>query len=300
MKPLFIFALPRSGSTLLQRQLAAHRKVSTVPEPWFLLPMLSALHKQGVTARYSHETAHVAISEMSDRLPGGEADYLEAVNLAAMQLYGKLCAPGDQYFIDKTPRYHLVVDEIQRAFPQGRFVFLWRNPLAVVASIVNTWGHGKWCAGRFGVDIYQGLENLTAACSASKRRSLAVRYEDLVSDPEETLRRIFTYLELEPADLDNPDQVDITGAVGDKRAQSESHSNKLSSTGEWGKTYCNAFRKSWGRRYLEWIGRERLEIMGYKEEELSRDLGGSSLSLRHLGGDLARAGFRRWFKPRHT
>ena len=44
IRPIFIFSAPRSGSTLLQRVLAAHTQVATASEPWILLPLLSPLY----------------------------------------------------------------------------------------------------------------------------------------------------------------------------------------------------------------------------------------------------------------
>jgi hypothetical protein len=40
--PLFLLSLPRSGSTLAQRILAAHAGIATTSEPWILLPYLYA------------------------------------------------------------------------------------------------------------------------------------------------------------------------------------------------------------------------------------------------------------------
>src|SRR5919107_2181016 len=40
--PLFLLSLPRSGSTLAQRILAAHGGIATTSEPWILLPYLYA------------------------------------------------------------------------------------------------------------------------------------------------------------------------------------------------------------------------------------------------------------------
>lgn len=53
--PLFLFSLPRSGSTLAQRMLAAHPAVATVTEPWILLPFLYARKEEGVYAEYRHD-----------------------------------------------------------------------------------------------------------------------------------------------------------------------------------------------------------------------------------------------------
>ena len=45
IKPIFIFSITRSGSTLLQRVIAAHEGVATVSEPWVLLPYLYTLRE---------------------------------------------------------------------------------------------------------------------------------------------------------------------------------------------------------------------------------------------------------------
>lgn len=41
--PLFLLSLPRSGSTLAQRFLAAHDAIARASEPWILLPYLYTL-----------------------------------------------------------------------------------------------------------------------------------------------------------------------------------------------------------------------------------------------------------------
>ena len=72
-------------------------------------------------------------------------------------------AGGATWFVDKTPRYHLVVDEIMELFPDARFVFLWRHPLAVAASMIESFGRGHWNLDRYGVDLYGGVDRLVAA-----------------------------------------------------------------------------------------------------------------------------------------
>jgi len=48
--PIFIFSLPRSGSTLMERILATHPAVGTASEPWILLPFLYTRIRDGVYA----------------------------------------------------------------------------------------------------------------------------------------------------------------------------------------------------------------------------------------------------------
>ena len=63
MQPIFLFSLPRSGSTLAQRIIASHAEIATTAEPWLLLPCLYALRHGGVYAEYSQATAVKAIRD---------------------------------------------------------------------------------------------------------------------------------------------------------------------------------------------------------------------------------------------
>ena len=109
-------------------------------------------------------------------LPGGERDYLDAVARFAGDLYSRV-APDAEYFLDKTPRYHLIVDRLLDAFgDQARFVFLWRNPLAVAASYLDSWGHGRWNLHYFANDLYDGVAKLADAYAAHRGSSVVVRY----------------------------------------------------------------------------------------------------------------------------
>ena len=102
-------------------------------------------------------------------------------------------ASGDErYFLDKTPRYALAVGELFRAFPDARFVFLWRHPLAMVASILETWGLGRWNLHYFKADVFDGVARLVAASRAHGERCVALRYEDLVREPEKQSKLLTT------------------------------------------------------------------------------------------------------------
>ena len=69
-EPIFIFSITRSGSTLLQRVLAAYDDVATVSEPWVLIPQVYALRRRGVVAEYTHPLMVDAIEDFCETLPG--------------------------------------------------------------------------------------------------------------------------------------------------------------------------------------------------------------------------------------
>ncbi|MBK7454917.1 MAG: sulfotransferase [Anaerolineales bacterium] len=98
IQPIFILSLPRTGSTLLQRLLSSHAAISTTPEPWLLLPFLHPLASDGAGAEYSYSTLRLAQQEMFKLLPNGQADYFEAVQKAALHIYGQLSHPDSIYF----------------------------------------------------------------------------------------------------------------------------------------------------------------------------------------------------------
>lgn len=288
--PLFLLSLPRSGSTLAQRILAAHTEVSTAPEPWLLLPHFYSLKYRGIYAEYNHVSAASAVQEFYERLPGGRAEYAAELRELALRLYGKVAPEGTRYFLDKTPRYHLIVDDILAAFPEGKFIFLWRNPLAVAASIIETWAGGRWNVYRHKVDLYDGLENLVRTCEANGDRVCSVRYEDLVTDPEKSWRGVFRYLDL-PFDgsvLETFDTVKLGGRKGDPSGTRRYGRVSQEPLGRWRSTLNNPFRKAWSRRYLRWLGRERAAVMGYDLDELLGELVALEPSYKGMGSDVGR------------
>ncbi|MGH3666008.1 MAG: sulfotransferase family protein, partial [Egibacteraceae bacterium] len=218
LRPLFIFSLPRSGSTLLQRMLGAHSQVATASEPWLLLPLLYSLRTDGVYTKYNHGEAVRAIVDLCAQLPDGRATYLAEIRRFAMRVYSELAGPDARYFLDKSPRYHLVADDILGAFPEAKCVFLWRHPLAVAASTLDTWLQGRWQVYYHKIDLFEGLERLVDAYRHHAERVACVRYEDLVTAPERTLRSLLDHLELgwEPATVADQSSVELQGRLGDQ------------------------------------------------------------------------------------
>ena len=289
VRPVFVLSLPRSGSTLLQRMLATHPEVATASEPWVLLPQLYALRERGAVAEYGHRTAARAIADFSDALPGGRAAYLAEVRRSVTALYEQ--AAGEAaWFLDKTPRYHLVVDEIMALFPVARFVFLWRNPLAVAASMIESFGHGHWNLGRYDVDLHGGLDRLIAAHERGDPRTVAIRFEDLVADPVAGTRTVFELLDLDPAmaSAESFAGTSLNGRMGDRTGTASYTEISGEPVDRWRVTMANPLRKRWCAVYLRSLGPERLGAMGYDFDELARDVAGLRARPAGVASDAAR------------
>jgi hypothetical protein len=288
-RPLFLLSLPRSGSTLLQRLLAMHPRVATAAEPWLLLPLLYTLRRPGVYAEYGHRSMVRAVEDFYADLDGGRALYLAHIRDFALSLYTE-AASGAEVFVDKTPRYHLIAEELMETFPGGRFVVLWRNPLAVAGSIVESFGRGHWNLEKFSVDLVDGMENLTRVAASADPRLLAVRYEDMVADPDAVVGRIFAHAGLEPLDAPVGLEADRpSGRMGDRTGAEVYGEISVEPLGKWQATLGTAYRRRWARRYLDTIGARRLSLMGYDHAELAGQVRQLSGGFRALPSDLTRS-----------
>ena len=289
-QPIFLLSLPRSGSTLMQRMLAAHDEISTTPEPWILLPQIYAFREQGAFAEYGQVPASRALREFAQQLPNGEDDYFEELRTFVLRLYERASDGKGSYFLDKTPRYYFIVDDLFRLFPEGRFVFLWRNPLAVVASIVETWGRGRWDLERWRHDLFDGVSALVASYERHEERAHALRFEDLVSDPGGSLRPLFGYLGLsyDSAVATTFADVRLDARMGDRVGSGRYAALSTEPLDKWKGVTSTVIRKRWCADYLRTIGEHRLSVMGYELQGLLDELDAAPAGLHHLGSDLVR------------
>jgi hypothetical protein len=288
IQPIFIFSVSRSGSTLVQRVIAAHSDVATVSEPWILLPYLYTLRARGVTAEYQHELMVAAIEDFCGELPEEGGDYRAELRDFVLRLYEKAAGTEARYFLDKSPPYCLIAEEIMRLFPEGKFVFLWRNPLSVVASVIQTWE--QWHPTMFRGDLFIGLPRLVAAYRAHSARAHSVRFEDLVDGDARQWIALMDYLgiEFEPDALTRFSEVALNGRMGDPTGVERYTALSSEPQEKWKDTLANPLRKEWCRRYLRFLGQERLAVMGYDGEQLVRELNSQPTSSSCLIPDLGR------------
>lgn len=281
----------------MQRVIAAHDGVATVSEPWLLLPYLYTLRREGVAAEYTHPLMVDAIEDFCTQLPAGSEDYLQELREFVLRLYAKAAGEDARWFVDKSPPYYFVAEEIMRLFPDGRFVFLWRNPLSVIASIIETWQSGRWSPTLFRQDLFIGLPRLVSAFERNSSRAHSVRFEDLVECGEQPWRALMGYLGIgfDASALARFGDVALNGRMGDHTGSKRYAALSREPQGKWAQTLANPLRRAWCRRYLRFLGEDRLGVMGYDQRRLIAELdshpaSGASLlpDLASLVNDLAR------------
>ena len=196
---IFLISQPRAGSTMLQRILAAHSEIATASEPWLMLHPIYALRTKGHTAEYDSDWAYSALQTFLEGNGPSESVYDEALRSFAAVLYGsKLENTGKRLFLDKTPRYYFIIPELRRIFPEAKFIFLIRNPLAVLSSILSTWIGTEWhwlTACRH--DLLTAPQAIVAGIDLLSSDAIVVHYEQLVTAPVETAETICHQLRIE-------------------------------------------------------------------------------------------------------
>lgn len=280
--PVFLLSLPRSGSTMLQRALGRHPNIATLSEPWFLLGLIPPNSVDEAAATFEYSTYRMAIEDLTAALPNGEDDWNDAMRSAAQVIYERLC-PDEQaiYFLDKTPRYALAPKAVTALYPNAPVIILWRNPLAIAASMMTTWSKGRWNLFRFKQDLDIALPRLIDFARTSDT-ALTIRYEDTSERLDATTTMICDHLGISGANLSESTDVALSGRMGDPTGGMK----QVMTDNRWKAMYCNPLRRWWARRYLDRIGRDGLALMGYDIDVLKSELNTCKGVFRHLSTDL--------------
>lgn len=294
IQPIFLLSLPRSGSTLVQRVLSTYPEVATTSEPWVLLPFLTPLEPGMPLATGWQGSVNDAFRDFVAELPDAEQGYLERLRPFAEQLYADAAGNGARYFLDKTPPYHWIVDQLFKAFPDAKFIFLWRNPLSVITSVIETFCDGRWRPDGFRGTLFEAPRNLVSSYERHRDRSIAIRYEDLIGEDAEPWQRLTAYLGLDfsPDSLAEFPGVRLNGRHGDPTGARLYSSVSREPLEKWRSCIRTPVRRLWCERYLRWLGPEPIGTMGYDLDRLLADLretpsGGQGAALD--ASDLTRA-----------
>ena len=199
----FVVGLTRSGTTLLRMMLDAHRELAIPPETHFVPDVIKAARaEEGTDAVLAAFTDNrtwddfgISADEMRERLAAvGSGDAAASVR-AFFTAYAE--RQGKERWGDKTPAYMLSVQRIGRTLPEARFVHLIRDGRDVSLSqrerALNEQPPPAEQAARWVKRIRKSREQ---AASLKGPRYVEARYEDLVREPEGTLRRICEFVEL--------------------------------------------------------------------------------------------------------
>lgn len=194
-RPIFIVGMPRTGTTLLERMLSMHSAITAAGE-LTALPECIRAAGQGRPGRL-FEAAVLRRAAAGDMSSIGGA-YRDLVPVAVA---------GSDWFIDKQPLNFLLIGFILQALPDARIICLRRGALATCLANFRQLFAADFPHYRYGLDpadtadyfgLFDGLMRHWDNAYPGAVHQLA--YEDLVAEPETTLRAVLGHLELEYED----------------------------------------------------------------------------------------------------
>jgi hypothetical protein len=201
--PVFILTASRSGSTLLRMILDSHPRLACPPET----SITSACMHLAMTCDVLENagSASSAVDDSAQLPPAIRA----AVRAAADRAYGHYLAErGKQRWCDKSLDSHVHAELMTQVYPEAKFICLFRHCMDVIASGVEAcpWGLQRYgydpfvaqypgnsvaAVGSYWLSCAQGILSFADEHPGSCHR---VRYEDLVTAPEETMAGILSFL----------------------------------------------------------------------------------------------------------
>jgi hypothetical protein len=231
--PILIIGMNRSGTTLLSLMLDSHSRIAIPHESHFFVDCyrdrlsFDFTDNKGRLDLVQRILAEPYVRRWDVSLSADEIDLTRCVGLSETihEIYSTYARRlGKDLWGDKTPAYISEIHILNRLFPRARFIHLVRDGRDVALSILKQW----WGANDFVTAIRDWATTVGWArkmlAMLPEDRWLEVRFEDLVSEPEQELRKITDFLgiDFEPCMLNSYTR-SAARKVGDRINQHHHH-----------------------------------------------------------------------------
>ena len=203
MRPVFIGGCNRSGTTLLGSIIGTHSHCLCIPEMQFKFGLQQALEGEGGNVsgalnwvknnwRFQMWGLDLEPPHFLQKPPSAR-DMIEWI----VKEYGKhVRKPDPGIWVDHTPQNLIHAKLLVDLFPDARMIHIVRDGRAVASSLMRVdWGPNNIeDAANFWVDRL--ARAFAAELFWGPQRVMRVKYEDLVQEPEATLKKLCCHLDI--------------------------------------------------------------------------------------------------------
>lgn len=198
---VFIVGCPRSGTTWIQRLLAAHQQIATGQESdifdIYIGPQLRAWKRDIKPEHSGRGIIGLGCYFTEEEFMLNLHNYMMVL---LDPLIGKL--RNDQLFIEKTPSHALFISEIHTLLPEAKFIHIVRDPRDVISSLLaasKSWGW-FWApkdpvsAASFWVQHIKAVNKAKSLLPANQ--FIEIRYESVMQNTRENFLNLLSFLGL--------------------------------------------------------------------------------------------------------
>ncbi len=186
--PIFVLGMPRSGTSLVEQILASHSLLYGVGEAETLQYIAVKAIPQLLGLPFPQ-----AVVNMGKEQCRGLAEI-------ALQHLRRLCATGSPHIVDKTPYNVFLIGLLHLLFPEAPVIHCVRNPMDTCWSMFRQHfvGHNPYCYDQVALGrYYRRYRRLMDHWQqVLPGRVYDLRYEELVEQPETTMRALLAHCRL--------------------------------------------------------------------------------------------------------
>lgn len=291
---VFLISQPRSGSSLTQQLLLNSKIIDSAPEPWQMLSLVHTFKQTTIQSGYNPNYTILNYLEYLESMEHGLSDLKKKIKAIALEQYGNKTTDNHR-FLDKTPRYYHIIDELYELFPTAKFIFLVRNPLAVFASMLDYNFKGDFeslLGSKDRLDDLLRAPRLIQQGINQHASHFLLKYEDLVENPETEMSRLFNYLEIDAPEKTNSYQIDTSFLESDALDKKSLGANSTATSDylqAWKKSLDSTQKQRLAQDYIHKLNTNFDNFFGYNLDEIENEIKAhkpAKNSIFNLGFDM--------------
>ena len=192
IRPIFILGMPRSGTTLVESIIASEKKVviggetAAFDSVFFQKNLIKDKKSKILKTDFSFNKTDF---ELLNKSLLNHYDQLNLINI------------NNKYsFTDKSITNFLYIDIIKKIFPQAKFIYCSRNPLANILGITKNflphllWSHSIEKIFKY-FDLIMKKKNIEL--KSKNKNFIVINLEELSNEPEKISKDLFKFLDLD-------------------------------------------------------------------------------------------------------